>query len=216
MSELARGVLTGRAVAVGGGRAPLLEPTDVIVRRGEVVAAVGDPGHGHTALALALAGRLAHEGAVDVDSDSRPRHLQRAVALVDVPGVSEPDGALPVTTVVAEELATAGLSTRRSAVRDVLAELGPAQPAHRFDALDARTRVTLLAGLAARRPDVQFLVVTLPERHGATPDAWLPPLHALAEKGLGVLVTLGLGTGRLIDLPAAEIGGASIASKETA
>ncbi|KQX69748.1 hypothetical protein [Angustibacter sp. Root456] len=216
MSDQVAGILTGRAVAVGGGHAPLLEPTDVIVRTGEAVAAVGDPGHGHTALALALAGRLAHEGSVDVDGDSRARHLQRAVALVDVPGVSEPDGALPVTTVVVEELATAGLSTRRSAVHDVLAELGLAQPPHRFDALDARTRVALLAGLAARRPDVRFLVVTLPERHGATPEAWLPPLHALAAKGLGVLVTVGLGTGRLIHLPAAEIGGAIIASKETA
>ncbi|MGN6611421.1 MAG: hypothetical protein ACTHLJ_06565, partial [Angustibacter sp.] len=195
---------------------PLLDPTDLIVRSGEVVAAVGDPGHGHTALALALAGRLAHTGAVDLDGDASPRRLQRAVALVDVPGVSEPDGALPVTTVVAEELATAGRSTRRSAVREVLAEVGLTQPPHRFDGLDVGTRLTLLSGLAARRPDVGFVVVTLPERHGATPEAWLPPLHDLAERGLGVLVTVGLGTGRLIDLPAAEIGGATIASKETA
>ncbi|MGN6302206.1 MAG: hypothetical protein ACTHN8_14090 [Angustibacter sp.] len=177
---------------------------------------MGDPGHGHTALALALAGRLAHDGAVDLDGDSRPRRLQQAVALVDVPGVSEPDGALPVTTVVAEELATAGLSTRRSAVRELLAGVGLSEPPSRFDALDVRTRVSLLAGLAARRPGVRFLVVTLPERHGATPEAWLPPLQALADQGLGVLVTVGLGTGRLIDLPAAEIGGATIASKETA
>ena len=216
MSASGDAVLTARAVAVGGARHPLLDPTDVIVRDGEVVAAVGDPGHGHTALALTLAGRLAHTGDVDLDGDSRPRRLQRAVALVDVPGVSEPDGALPVTTVVAEELATAGLSTRRSAVREVLAQAGLTQPPYRFDTLDARTRVTLLAGLAARRPGVRFVVVTLPERHGATPEAWLPPLHALADKGLGVLVTVGLGTGRLIDLPAAEIGGATIASKETA
>lgn len=209
-------LLTARAVAVGGGRRPLLDPTDLIVPSGEVVAAVGDPGHGHTALALALAGRLAHDGAVDLDGETRPHRLQRAVALVDVPGVSQPDGALPVTTVVAEELATAGLPTRRSAVRDVLAEAGLTQPPHRFDALDVGTRLTLLTGLAARRPDVRFVVVTLPERHGATPEAWLPPLHALAARGLGVLVTVGLGTGRLIDLPAAEIGGAAIDSKETA
>ena len=209
-------VLTARAVAVGGAHQPLLEPTDVIVASGEVVAAVGDPGHGHTALALALAGRLEHAGAVDLDGDGRARTLQRAVALVDVPGVSEPDGALRVTTVVAEELATAGCSTRRSAVREVLAEVGLTQPPHRFDALDVRTRVALLAGLAARRPGVRFAVVTLPERHGATPEAWLPPLYALAEQGLGVLVTVGLGTGRLIDLPAGEIGGATPASKEIA
>ena len=31
-----------------------------------------------------------------------------------------------------------------------------------------------------------------------------------------MLVTVGLGTGRLIDLPAAEIGGATLAKEETA
>jgi ABC-type transport system involved in cytochrome c biogenesis ATPase subunit len=36
----------------------MLAPTTVEVAAGELVIVHGDPGHGHTALALALAGRL--------------------------------------------------------------------------------------------------------------------------------------------------------------
>ena len=200
-------VLTARGVAVGGAHRPLLLPTDLTLRTGEVLVAAGDPGHGHTALALALAGRLRHEGAVEVDGDSGVRRLQRAVALVDVPGVSEPDAAVPVAAVVGEELAIAGRHAGRSAVRTVLEGRELESFSHkRFDALDVGARVALLCDLAARRPEVRFVVLTLPDRHGGTPESWLPALRDAAHAGLGVLVTTGVGTARLLDLPTVAIG----------
>src|SRR3954463_728371 len=98
-------VLSATGVAVGGRPRAMLPPTDVELRTGEVRAVVGEPGHGHTALALVLAGRLRPDSGdvwLDVSGLARPR--QRAVALVDVPGVSEPDEIVPMMTILGEEL----------------------------------------------------------------------------------------------------------------
>src|SRR4051794_17370401 len=100
---------------------PLLEPTTLAIRSGERLLVAGEPGHGHTALALALAGRLKVDaGFVELDGSRSGRALRRAVALVDVPGVSEPDPVLPLGTAVAEELAMAGRQARHGAVRNYL------------------------------------------------------------------------------------------------
>src|SRR5262245_23316507 len=86
------------------GHHPLLEPTTLFVRTGDVVVAVGEPGHGHTALALALAGRLrVDHGSVSLNDAAGTKGLQRKVALVDVPGVSAPHNEVPLKTIVGEE-----------------------------------------------------------------------------------------------------------------
>ena len=46
--------------------------------------------------------------------------LRRRVAVVDAPGITEPDDALPVQTVVGEELAIAGHKAGRKAVQEWL------------------------------------------------------------------------------------------------
>src|SRR3954453_10171413 len=102
---------------------PLLEPTTLAIRSGERQLVAGGPGHGHTPLALAGALKV-DAGFVELDGSRSGRALRRAVALVDVPGVSEPDPVLPLGTVVAEELAMAGLPTRHGAVRNYLEERG--------------------------------------------------------------------------------------------
>ena len=112
-------VLRASNVAVHGHARPLLEPTTLSVRTGEVVVVVGEPGHGHTALALLLGGRLrADSGTIALDDrDNDARALQRMVALVDVPGVSEPDDSVPLATIVSEEMSMAGMRATRGSVR---------------------------------------------------------------------------------------------------
>src|SRR5690348_12514875 len=96
-------------LAVDGRHGPLLEPTDLHVGPGGRLLVTGEPGHGHTAFALALAGRLAPTaGRVLIDGGADPADQQRAVALVDTPGVTEPDDVLPLSVVVGEGLAMAG------------------------------------------------------------------------------------------------------------
>jgi len=202
------GTLSTQAVAVRERRHFLLKPTSLSVATGEVLVASGDPGHGHTVLALALAGRFeGHEGAVEINGSRDPRELQRRVALVDVPGVSEPDDNMPVGTVIGEELAIAGHTANRKAVRGLLTDLNLVDYERaRFEDLDAGPRLAILARLAATRPEVRFIVAVLPERNGGPVYSWLPTLQQLAQTGIGVVVTassglaphLGIGTRRVI------------------
>lgn len=210
------GTLVARGVRVDARPLPLLGPTDVTVRQGHRVLVEGDPGHGHTALALALAGRLRTDaGSVELDGDATPRRLRHAVALVDVPGVSEPDGGLPLSTVVGEELALAGRPAGRSAVRDRLAVEGLADLAGTaVEAVPSDARTRLLAGLAAARPGVQFLVLTVPDRFGTPPRTWWDLAGELAVAGFGVVVTCTTSSAHLLDAaglldgPAAPLGAA--------
>ncbi|WP_415630068.1 hypothetical protein [Nocardioides dubius] len=177
----------------------LLPRTTLACAPGEVVVALGRPGAGHTALSLALAGRLdLSSGQVTLGESQDRAVLQRGVALVDVPGVSEPDEGVPLHTIVGEELAMARMSAGRAGVEEVLAECGLA------DAVDlpwgevpALPRLRLISTLASRRPGVSHLVLTYPERHGLTAAELRDAVHPFAEAGLGVVVT----TSRAVPLP---------------
>lgn len=173
----------------------LLEPTTLTAKAGEVLVAAGDPGHGHTVLALALAGRFhGNEGSVFINGSANEAELQRRVALVDVPGVSEPDPSLPVKTIIGEELAIAGHKANKQAVRGLLVDLGLEEYEDaRVEDVDAGPRLAIGARLAASRPDVRFIVAVLPERSGGLADTWLPMLHGLASTGVGIIVTASIG-----------------------
>ncbi len=183
--------LSAHRIRVGTPPRVMLPPTTLSLATGRVLVAVGAPGHGHTALALALAGRLhLDEGTVDLDGETAPGGLQRSVALVDVPGVTEPDDNVPVRTIVGEELATAGLPASRSDVLAWLAERDLEALARRpFEEVPPAHRTRILAELAARRPGVRFLVAPLPERHGHGPAAWATQAGQLTAAGFGVLIT---------------------------
>lgn len=193
--------LHAAGVWVSDGRRMLLAPTTASVSAGEIVAVHGDPGHRHTLFALALGGRLAEaRGEVDIDGDAASETRQRQVALVDVPGVSEPDDVSALTTVVGEELAMAGKPAGRGPVDHWLTTNG-LRP-HRDDRIEdlpAGLRTLALARLASLRPGVQFLVLALPERNGIDPEAWLDDAIALADAGFGVLATMSTGIARHVE-----------------
>jgi ABC-type transport system involved in cytochrome c biogenesis ATPase subunit len=198
-------VLRAEHVGVRRGRTWMLAPTTVEVAAGELVIVHGDPGHGHTALALALAGRLVpDEGTVTLDGRADARALQSAVALVDVPGVSEPDDVNRLRTILGEELAMARRRHSRDDVRRWLdAHRLGAHADDRMEDLPTGARVAALAEVAAERPGVQFLVLTLPETRGGVPEDWLPGLTGLTNEGFGVLVTTSDGVAR--HLPHAKV-----------
>jgi ABC-type glutathione transport system ATPase component len=200
-------VLSASAVTVSGRPRAMLPPTDVELHTGEVRAVVGEPGHGHTALALILAGRLRPDsGAVSLDSSVLDRTRQAAVALVDVPGVSEPDEVVPIGTILGEELAMAGQPARRRAVRAWAPDLAPGR---RVEDVAPARRTELLLRAAALRTGVRFLVLTLPDRWGVTPAEWGPVAAELARHGYGVLVTVGETSRHLLDVPHTDLGGAA-------
>lgn len=177
--------------------APLLPRTSLRLAAGEVLVARGAPGPQLTALALALAGRLPLSGGT-VALESAPYAgdlvLQRSVALVDVPTVSEPDPGVPLRTVVAEELAMAGKRYREfsgAAARRWLEAQGLGAYARRaVRELPGPDRVALFAELARYRPGTKHLVLAAPERLGVPVDVWLPLARGFADEGYGVLVTV--------------------------
>lgn len=169
----------------------LLPTTSLTLHGGEVAVAVGPPGGGHTSLALALAGRLRLDaGRVEVDGDASPRALQDAVALVDVPGVSEPDEMVPFRTILGEELAMARRTPSAVAIDRWLAEYDLATDIT-TEAVPPRPRLEILGRTALLRSGTRFLVLTYPERLGLPVEDWLAVAYDLAgtEPGPGVLVT---------------------------
>lgn len=199
--------LRAAAIVVSGRPRPMLPATDVELHTGEVRALVGDPGPAHTALALVLAGRLRPDaGEVRLDASVLDRTRQVGVALVDVPRVSEPDEAVPFHTILGEELAMARQPARRSAVRAWAPDVPRSQ---RTEDVRTERRTELLLRTAALRTGVRFLVLTLPDRWGVTPAQWQPPAAELADRGYGVLVTVGETSRHLLEVPATSIGGAA-------
>jgi len=193
--------LRADGVTVSQGHRVLLPATSLTVTAGELVIVAGDPGPGHALLALALAGRLDHfGGAVSYDGSPDRAARQKAVALVDVPMVSEPDDAIPLRTIVGEELAMGRHPAGRRHVERWLAEAGFTRYADaRIEDLPAIVRTTALARLAEQRPGVRFLVLTLPERNGGLPADWRELSRHATERGYGVVVTVSLGTAEGLD-----------------
>ena len=187
--------LVVRDVHVVGRRAPMLHLETLTLATGECVLVAGEPGQGHTALALVATGRLApFEGSVvltaaDGSASTARDVLRRVSGVVDLPGISEPDDTLTTATVVAEELALARTGSRRAHVHRWLEshELATYRDV-RMDDLPGPVRTALLTSLTAERPGVRFLVISLPDRHGGEPAAWWSIAQAFAARGYGVLV----------------------------
>ncbi|MCC2322997.1 hypothetical protein [Cellulomonas xiejunii] len=187
--------LTLQGVHVQGRRAAMLHLPGLSLATGECVLVAGEPGQGHTALALVATGRLApFGGSVDLtDADGTTTTdsevLRRVSAVVDLPGISEPDDNLPAVTVVAEELALAGVRSGRGHVHEWLDSHGLTRYRDvRMDDLAGPVRTALLTSLALERRDVRFLVISLPDRHGGDPAEWWAVAQACAARGYGVLV----------------------------
>lgn len=123
------------------------------------------------------------------DPVTAPRAVARRVAVVDSPGVSEPEDALPLHVVVGEELALAGLPAGRAAITRWLTDHDAAAYANtRFERLDADLRTRLLTALAASRDGVRVLVLDRPDRHTSETGGWLRLAREHAERGLAVVV----------------------------
>lgn len=179
-------MLSAHQLHVKGRRDPLLPPTSLQVHRGELLLVTGARQDQRTALALTLSGRMRPTGgAAGWDGRQGLRQLRLAGAVVDSPGVNEPEAHLSVRDLVAEDLA---LVPRR--YQRVLPS-GPWLKANSFEdiadlwteQLDPRRRLELLTALALANPRTDLLVVDSPDRHSADPAAWLPRLEQLAYDG---------------------------------
>lgn len=176
------------AASVDGPHAVLLEPTSATIETGKVTVIDGPPGAGHTAFSLLLGGRLLpSSGRILVDGEADGQRLRNEVAVVDVPTVSEPDEVVSLATTMGEELAMAHLPARHYHVRDWLTERHAVQWRRtRMEDVPPDVRLSLLADVAARRPDVHAVVLCCPDRYGVGAQTALGVAHELAERDLAV------------------------------
>ena len=197
-----------------GRRDYLLPPTSLQAARGGLLLVTGKRQDQRTALALTLSGRMKPtHGALEWDGGTRIKQLRQASAVVDAPGVNEPEQHLSVRDLVTEDLA---LIPRR--YRGALLST-PWLKVNRFEdiagrwaeELPADRRLELLTALALANPHTDLLVVDSPDRHSGDPADWLPRLQELASdagRPLAVVATVGSvppgWTG-----PVAEIGNAA-------
>ncbi|MHC6594431.1 ABC transporter ATP-binding protein [Arthrobacter sp. C152] len=177
-------MLSAHQLHAKGRRDPLLPPTSLTVARGELLLVAGDRRDQRTALSLLLSGRMKPTGGeLGWDNSRRTRQLRLAAALVDSPGVNEPEEHLSVRDLVTEDLA---LVPRR--YRGALLS-GPWMKVNRFEdiaglwteQLEPGRRLELLTALALANPRTDLLVVDSPDRHSADHLTWLPRLQQLAS-----------------------------------
>ncbi|WP_275293776.1 ABC transporter ATP-binding protein [Amycolatopsis sp. La24] len=192
-------------VSLKGPHGPLLPPTSLTVEEGCLTVVHGEPGVGITALALALAGRLKPTtGTVTAEPEG---DLRRLVAVVDSPGVSEPDEALSLRIVAGEELALAHRPSSKDAVTAWLSQHDAAPYADsRFENLEPALRIRLLAALAAERDGVRVLVLDAPDRHTSNVETWAAVAKEHAARGFAVAVLAATTPESALPFPPAKVG----------
>ncbi|AUZ36492.1 ABC transporter ATP-binding protein [Arthrobacter sp. PGP41] len=203
-----------------GRRDPLLPATSLHVNRGELLLATGRRQDHRTALALVLSGRMkATGGLITWDGSERIKPRRLASALVDSPGVNEPEQHLSVRDLVTEDLALVPRRYRGALLSNPWLKVNSFEDIAGLwtEQLDPGRRLELLTALALANPRTDLLVVDSPDRHGADESEWLPGLQRLAFDGgrpLAVVATVGaLPTSW--DGPSAAIGNAAAGDAAT-
>ncbi|MGW9415429.1 ABC transporter ATP-binding protein [Arthrobacter cupressi] len=177
-------MLTAQELQINGRRADLLPPTSLEIRRGGLLLASGDGQEQRTALALALSGRMKPgSGILRWDGSSKTKRIRSAGALLDSPGVNEPEQHLSVRDLVTEDLALIPRRYRGALLSKPWLKVNSFEDIAELwiEQLPAQRRLELLTSLALADPGVDLLVLDSPDRHSANPADWLPRLEQLAH-----------------------------------
>jgi len=176
-------MLDARALQVNGRRTDLLPATSLRVSPGELLLVRGENQDDRTALALTLSGRMKpSSGHLSWNGNTRLKTLRKASALVDSPGINEPEQHLSVCDLVTEDLALIPRRYRGALLAKPWLKLNAFEDVEKLwvDELPAERRVGLLTQLALADPAVDLLVLDSPDRHSADPAVWLQRCEDLA------------------------------------
>lgn len=175
-----------------------LPPTTAHFASGSVTRVVAETEQRPTVLGLIATGRMKPEtGTVTIDSTESRRQLRRRIALVDAPGISEPEPNVTLGGAIAEELMYAGRPSNPVAARLWARSMNMLDS---FDLpisdVDPGTRIRALVELAALRTNddktpIGGIVLVSPDRHGGDPHEWMRIAGLMADRGLAVLIIAG-------------------------
>ncbi|MCU1516620.1 MAG: transporter ATP-binding protein [Pseudarthrobacter sp.] len=169
-----------------GRRDDLLPPTSLQAGRGQLLLVPGTSQDQRTALALLLSGRMRPTtGSISWDGDPKTKRIRLASALVDSPGVNEPEQHLSVRDLVTEDLALIPRRYRGALLSKPWLKVNSFEDIADLwtEQLAPNQRIGLLTALALANPHTDLLVVDSPDRHTALTSDWLPRLERLAYDG---------------------------------
>ncbi|WP_416403305.1 ABC transporter ATP-binding protein [Arthrobacter sp. LFS091] len=190
-------MLSVQQLQINGRRGDLLPATSLTVSRGELLLVAGEGQDQRTALALALSGRMKpSNGVLSWDNNTKTKKIRLASALVDSPGVNEPEQHLSVRDLVTEDLSLIPRRYRGALLSKPWLKVNSFEDIADLwiEQLPAGRRLELLSALALADPATDLLVVDSPDRHSADPSTWLPRLQALASdagRPLAVVAVVG-------------------------
>ncbi|MCU1425492.1 MAG: hypothetical protein JWM51_1783 [Microbacteriaceae bacterium] len=193
--------------SIGHGVGADVPPLSVTVADGTPTVIAVETAQRPMLVSLLLGGRIGVDsGSVTLDGADDLAALRAGSALVDTPTVAEPHAGVTLATLVAEELAFAGLPSSKRAVNEFLDAQGLREHARvAMRTLPTAPRLRLLCELALARPGVDALIVTSPERHGGDVAEWYGALAAIAARGTAVVIVTDAATrGILIPLGARD------------
>ena len=179
-----------KKLAINKGRIPIIEPTSLRIKQGDLTLIVGETEVSQVAFALSLAGRMKLSfGSVKIDNNENPELLQEIIALVDVPNISEPDDVIKLETIVGEELAIAGQKAMPKHARAFLQQNMISKYAKEtFETLPNKIRYDVLMKLASIRPNTKVLLLVEPDRLGGKPEIWWRIAKKYNKLGFTVVV----------------------------
>lgn len=176
-------MLIAQQLRVKGRHDDLVPPLSLQAARGSLLLVTGDLQPQRTALALALSARMkVSEGTVSWGQGSKIGDLRNSSALIDSPGVNEPEQHLSVKDLVTEDLALIPRRYRGIRHASDWLKINAFEDIAKVwvDQVPTARRLELLCTLALANPEVDLLVVDSPDRHSADPQDWLPQLVARA------------------------------------
>lgn len=158
-------MLSVQQLQIKGRRGDLLPATSLTVSRGELLLVAGEGQDQRTALALALSGRMKpSNGVLSWDNTTKTKKIRLASALVDSPGVNEPEQHLSVRDLVTEDLSLIPRRYRGALLSKPWLKVNSFEDIAGLwiEQLPAGRRLELLSALALADPATDLLVVDSP------------------------------------------------------
>lgn len=177
-------MLIADSVSFKGRHDQLLTSTSLAVARGTMLLVVADTQISRTALSLILSGRMKPTtGTVTLNDLVSLKNLRSKSAIVDAPGINEPESHMKTREIIAEELSLIPTPLwRKRRAKHWISQHGYEDIASGWiDAIDPMRRLELLTKLGMENNSTELLVIDSPDRHDLDNDSWLEVLERFAQ-----------------------------------
>jgi hypothetical protein len=185
--------IAGESISVkGSGGEVFFNSVDFSLATGKLSIMATDDRQKAVAFSMLASGRLRnYDGTISLNSgDGQKRQslfalceIRKATAVPYVPKIGEPEEFLKLWRVLKEEFLFAGKNVSKKDILGFIARETDNQfpnPAGlKVKDLPNTMRLKIFTKLAAMRPNVKFIFVTLPEKYGGLPNVWLKEIKKL-------------------------------------